>query len=297
MKKLITILVTAFSIASLKAQESVDFIQRIDSIKTHHLKRCVLPEMNTYYIPQDAVDSYLQQFDKLRFNKKTKVKCFYSGDFYGGRPYLYIHRLSDSAIRKKGKDINWLKKHAAANFVAPVDDTPMAYFQYLIFSEYGEMFSFFWHENYNMKEVHVTTYSPAMAKNREEAERMAKEQLDRAKEYLDEEIKELRTELRKENLSDKEIDELIKELYFYGKESNEEEFELMVNIYLEPSRKIFFGDIVDEELNREINEKGMAPKITADINYYVITLFEENHEYLTQKTYHVQRKKPWKIEL
>ena len=41
----------------------------------------------------------------------------------------------------------------------------------------------------------------------------------------------------------------------------------------------------------------MAPKITMDIDWCVITLFEENHSYLTQKTYKVQRKKPWKIEL
>ena len=66
---------------------------------------------------------------------------------------------------------------------------------------------------------------------------------------------------------------------------------------MKPTEIYIFGEIINEELNSEFYEKGKAPKIAMDIDWCVITLFEENHKYLTQKTYKVQRKRPWKIEL
>lgn len=284
MKKFILLLLfIATYNTAIKAQETVEFILRLDSIKKNYLVPKFSPETDTYSIPDNAIDSYIQQFDKLRFKKKTKVKCLYVGNGGGRRPFLYIHRLNDDAFRKKKKSASWFQKHAAKNFVEPIDDSPMAYFQYLIFREYGEQFALFWHELYGIKTVHAAKYLPARAKNREEAERMAKE-------VIDEEISIIKA--HPEDYSEGEFDFMsaaIKEI--------ESLFEYYVKLYMNPTEISVFGKIINEELNREFTEKEIAPKITMDIDWCVITLFEENHNYLTQKTYKVQRKRPWKIEL
>ena len=267
MKKILLLLLFIASYGTaIKAQETVEFILRLDSIKENYLVPKYSSETDTYSIPEDAIDSYIQQFDKVRINKK--VKCYYSRDNLGGRPYLYIHR--------------WFKKHAAANFAEPIDDSPMAYFQYLIFREYGEQFALFWYALYDMKKIWTTHPFAYHAKAREKA------------------LKKIGRDwgIPSDVLTNKELTREVERKLGEELQLNEKESQDMLEWLLQDEMpNICSGEIIDVELNREFTEKGMAPKITMDVDECIITLFEENHSYLTQKTYKVQRKKPWKIEL
>lgn len=261
----------------IQSKELAKFIERLDSLK-EHLRPIPLQNTTEYIIPQDSVDAYICQFDKLRFtSRKAKVRCYYRKEWLGGEPYLYIHRNNAYDLSKKGRlNIRWLEKYAAKNFVQPIDDSPEACFQYLIFCEYGKLFALSWHALYDRKKIFTIHPSVYCVKKQEMIQEMLKEK------------KRIVLEELRKDLDDELLVEDFAQQIMLGYE-----FEYENDLDLDLCR----GDVIDGEFYRETLEKGLGPKILADGDWYIVTLFEDNHETFVQKTYKVQRKKPWKIEL
>lgn len=134
-----------------------DFILKIEE-KKKELKLTRIGETNRYKIPEKDIKEYVELFDRLQcIHKHFTVQCLYIKQPLGGQPYLVA---SDSLIDSidfsdpfSFETYEWINKNAANNFMKPCEDTEMAYFQYLIFSIYGEQFALHWHALYNDKKV------------------------------------------------------------------------------------------------------------------------------------------------
>ena len=167
MKKYILLLILALttSHASLSQNPYADFIRQLDTLKKTKLKMTPIvrewqqtdnqdPEKD-YYIPQEAIAEYVACFDRLRLTlPDATVQCYYSYSRKGGQPYLVASPVSiDSLLNIGDISIRSVRDYAAEKFMVPAEDTPMAYFQYLIFKEYGNQFALYWHALYGVKDI------------------------------------------------------------------------------------------------------------------------------------------------
>lgn len=113
------------------------------------------PYTKTYYVSTEGVHGYIRHFDKLLCTRSDgHIQCYYFSGSLGGQPYLVYTPLSVDSLAKAGAITSgWLNENAAHNFVIPVEDSPMAYFQYLVFKEYGNQFALHWHALYYKRNI------------------------------------------------------------------------------------------------------------------------------------------------
>lgn len=142
-----------------------DFIRQLDTLKETKLKRTPIIRQNRmdsdgvplkdYYVPQEAIEEYVACFDRLRLTlPDATVQCYYCHSWSGGQPYLVASTLSiDSLLNIVDISFKSILDSAAHQFMVPAEDTPMAYFQYLVFKEYGEQFALYWHAFYGVKKI------------------------------------------------------------------------------------------------------------------------------------------------
>lgn len=148
--------------------EFAAFIRELDMLKATELKRTeirerLMPEQRqarrrprtAYYVPDTAVEKYIRMFDRLTCTRENAViRCYYRDESMGGQPYLVATDIPlDSVAKKEENFFSWLKENRATRFMVPVEDTPMAYFQHLVFQVYGEQFALYWHALYGMHDI------------------------------------------------------------------------------------------------------------------------------------------------
>ena len=132
-----------------------EFIQNLDSMKNTGLRRTKKDNSEDYYIPEEAVKNYIKLFNQLQCTRKNAtVQCFYKCDRYGGRPVLVASSQDVNQLYKHKKlTPEWLYQNAAHHYMVPVNSSPMALFQYLVFNEYGEQFALYWHALYTKRRI------------------------------------------------------------------------------------------------------------------------------------------------
>lgn len=132
-----------------------EFIQNLDSMKKSGLRRTKKDNSEDYYIPEAAVKNYIKLFNQLECTRKdATVQCFYKCDRYGGRPVLVASRQDVNQLYKDNKlSAEWLHQNAARHYMVPMNNSPMALFQYLVFMEYGEQFALYWHALYTKRRI------------------------------------------------------------------------------------------------------------------------------------------------
>jgi len=131
--------------------------EKKDTITVGQRKR-PLRKNRKYYIPSKGIDEYLLLFDKLVITRDVStLQCYYKEAKRGFEPYLVVSPLPIDSLEQAGTlTTQWLESNAAGQYVIPAEDSPMAYFQYLVFHIYGEKFASYWREDYGYRIILLT---------------------------------------------------------------------------------------------------------------------------------------------
>lgn len=130
------------------------FIRKVQNLKKTRLHRVPVPDTGRHDIPKGAVAEYISYFDKLVCARgKESIQCYYQDTQLGAQPFLVAPQKP--VDKWNVVTLEWLSNNAARKYMFPKEDTPMAYFQYLMFYNFGEQFALYWHALYGIREIRL----------------------------------------------------------------------------------------------------------------------------------------------